>query len=269
MELRELGRAELKRYETVEFRDAPIVGAERSSSGFRVQTGDGAIVETRMLLLATGRDDLLPQRPGFLELYGRGVYHCPLCDGWEHRDQPMVVYGRGDAAADLALELLTWSRQVTLCSDGPAQISGARLQQLRSNGIGVRQDEFVELKPGADGFLCGIRFVAGDALSCRAIFFLSDCPQKSTLPKSLGCSFADSGGVACDDHAATDVPGLFVAGNVRCGLHLAIMAAAEGAEAGVAINEALLEADLENGDRLPGSGIRRALPMPSNSSALR
>lgn len=110
MELRELGRAELKRYETVEFRDAPIVGAERSSSGFRVQTGDGAIVETRMLLLATGRDDLLPQRPGFLELYGRGVYHCPLCDGWEHRDQPMVVYGRGDAAADLALELLKIGR---------------------------------------------------------------------------------------------------------------------------------------------------------------
>jgi thioredoxin reductase len=40
------------------------------------------------------------------------------------------------------------------------------------------------------------------------------------------------------------VPGLFVAGNVRCGLHLAITAAAEGAEAAVAINEALLDADI-------------------------
>lgn len=244
MKLRELGRAELAPYETVVLRDVRITRAERCHPGFRLRTTEEDTVETRMLLLATGRDDLLPQRPGFLELYGRGVYHCPICDGWEHRDQPLVAYGRGDAAAEMALVLLTWSHQVTLCSDGSAQISGRLLDQLRAHRIVVRPDEIVELKSGTDGFLTAIRFKAGETLSVRALFFVSDCPQKSELPQNLGCSFVASGGVACDDHAATKVPGLFVAGNVRSGLHLAIMAAAEGAEAGVAINEALNQAEL-------------------------
>jgi thioredoxin reductase len=76
------------------------------------------------------------------------------------------------------------------------------------------------------------------------LFFVSDCPQKSILPQALGCQLDESGGVLCKEHAATDVPGLFVAGNVRCGLHLAVTAAAEGAEAAVAINEALSEEQL-------------------------
>jgi thioredoxin reductase len=89
-----------------------------------------------------------------------------------------------------------------------------------------------------------IEFANGPALQCRALFFVSPAPQRSSLPARLGCEFDDTGAVHCDGNAATNVPGLFVAGNVRCGLHLAIMAAAEGAEAAVAINEALLRMDL-------------------------
>lgn len=239
MKLRELGRAELAHYDTVIFRDERITGAERADSGFRIRTAGGAKVESRILLLATGCDDLLPQRPGFLDMYGRGVYHCPICDGWEHRDEPLVAYGRGAAAAEMALALLTWSRQVTLCSDGVAQVSGRLQEQLRAQAIAIREDELVALRPSTDRRLEGIRFVSGDVLACRAIFFVSDCPQKSLIPQSLGCELTESGGVKCDAYAATNVPGLFVAGDVRCGLHLAIMAAAEGAEAAVAINEAL------------------------------
>jgi thioredoxin reductase len=76
------------------------------------------------------------------------------------------------------------------------------------------------------------------------LFFVAACPQKSDLPESLGCRFDPSGAVASNGRPMTDIPGLFVAGNVRCGLHLAIMAAAEGAEAAAAINDVLLELDL-------------------------
>ena len=77
------------------------------------------------------------------------------------------------------------------------------------------------------------------------------------MPESLGCEFDDTGAVRCKGSAATNVPGLFVAGNVRCGLHLAITAAAEGAEAGVAINDTLLEADAAARER--AAGDRRQL----------
>src|SRR5687767_4604110 len=119
VDLRKLGRGELVRYPTVEVRDEAVVEAERGEKRFEIRGVSGTRISTRTLLLATGRVDLLPKHPGFAELYGRGVYHCPFCDGWEHGDQPMVAFGRNTDAFEVALELLTWSRDVTFCSDGP------------------------------------------------------------------------------------------------------------------------------------------------------
>lgn len=247
MELRAMARREVARYPTVQFCDRKVITVARDASPatrFRVRTEDGATFDARTLLLATGRDDVLPDRPGFVELYGRGVYHCPFCDGWENRDEPFVAFGRGDETCAIALELLTWSRQVTLCSDGPCGLDDGQRHHLAENRIEIVETEVARLEAGPDGRLAAIRLVSGEVRACRALFFVSDCPQKSALPENLGCELDASGGVACTGHAATGVPGLFVAGNVRGGLHFAITAAAEGAEAAVAINDALLEIEL-------------------------
>src|SRR4051812_46886011 len=118
LELRRLGRDQLSHYPTVEFRDETIVSAKPQENGFEVSTLGGERAYSRQLLLATGRIDAVPEKPGFREFYGRGVYHCPYCDGWEYRDRPLVVYGGAQSAVDLALELLTWSAEVTVCADG-------------------------------------------------------------------------------------------------------------------------------------------------------
>jgi thioredoxin reductase len=243
-ELRRLGRAELARYPTVEVREEAVVDARRRGDCFEVVTRSGARIAARTMLLATGRIDVLPERPGFAELYGRGVYHCPFCDGWEHLDEPLVAYGQGKDTFEVALELRTWSTNVTLCSDGPCALEEKDRRRLTANHITLRETPVTELHPGTNGMLDRIRFSDHHSIPCRALFFVSACPQKSSLPENLGCTLDGSGAVKCDGNAATNVPGLFVAGNVRCGLHFAITAAAEGAEAAVAINDALLELDL-------------------------
>lgn len=245
--LRELAREELAKYPSVKLIDRQVTQLARCGAAFEARTDDGKVVAARILLLATGRDDDLPERPGFRELFGRGVYHCPICDGWEHRDQPLAVYGRGEGAIDVALELLSWSREVLWCTDGPGAVGQAQRERLAKNGIAVRETALAGLHAGADGMLAKIAFEDGTTAPCGALFFVTDTPQKSGLPEALGCRFGESGGVLCDAHAATGVPGLFVAGNVRCGLHLAITAAAEGAEAAVAINEALCDAAEKRG----------------------
>lgn len=243
-ELRRLGRAELARYPTVEVRDETVVDARRRDHSFEVVTSAGECIGARTMLLATGRNDVLPERPGFAELYGRGVYHCPFCDGWEHLDEPLVAYGQGKDAFEVALELRTWTANVTLCSDGPCALDANDRRRLGANHIALRETTVAELQPGTNGWLERIRFVDHSSIPCRALFFVSACPQKSSLPENLGCVLDSSGAVKCNGNAATNVPGLFVAGNVRCGLHFAITAAAEGVEAAVAINDALLEKDL-------------------------
>ena len=244
LELRELGRAELAAYPTVELRqNIEVQDLRRQESYFEILTANGQREEAKVVLLATGRIDIVPPKPGFREYYGLGVYHCVYCDGWEHRNEPLIAYGKGDSAFNLALDLLIWSKDVTLCTDSPGGLAEAQLRKLQANRIRVA-DAVVASVRGNGGSVAAITFEGREELPCGALFFCSDCIQKSPFAENLGCRLDDSGSVMCDGHAATHVPGLYVAGNVRGGVHLAIVAAAEGAAAAMAINNALHEASL-------------------------
>jgi thioredoxin reductase len=246
-ELRAKGWADVARYPGIKRRETPVteVHRENGGGGFRILTQEGAVEHAHLLLLATGRTDPLPELPGFEKYFGRGVYHCPYCDGWEHRGKPMAVYGSCQGAVDLAFELLTWSEQVTLCSDGAPRWESPA-DSLSRAGIRVITDPVRGLE-GSSGSLRRICFAtSAEALECDALFFSTECMQRSVLPEKLGCRFDAEDSVLCDNHRAVGIPGLFVAGNVRGGVHLAITAAAEGAEAGIAMNEALLERSLRS-----------------------
>jgi thioredoxin reductase len=252
-ELRAIGRRELVAYPSVEVRDLAVIGAERvPEGGFEITIAAGERERAHVLLLGTGRQDLMPELPGFQEFFGRGVYHCPYCDGWEHRDERIVIYGRDDSAASLALTLLTWSSRLTICADGEPTWNVDNDAAVAAADIAVLRERVARLD--GDQRVRRVAFQTREPLECDAVFFCSDCVQRSTLPEKLGCKFDGGGNVLCKGYGATDVPGLFVAGNVRGGVHLAIMAAAEGAEAAVAINDYL--ADLALAQRAPKSRTR-------------
>jgi thioredoxin reductase len=238
-ELRALGRRELSAYPTIEWHDTVVCDAERRDDLFHVHGEDGVTASAPTLLLATGRIDHLPAIDGFAQFYGRGVYHCPICDAWEHRGKPMAVYGDERSATALAHTLTTWSREILVCLD-PAP-DERHLDGELPRGARLAPAELKSLEGTSDGRLSHLRLANGDGVACEALFFCSDCSQRSSLPERLGCQFDEKGSVICRGNAATGVPGLFVAGNVRGGIHLAIMAAAEGAEAGLAMNDYLLD----------------------------
>lgn len=244
LRLRELGRAELAHYPNVQVHDRAVAAVRPHPGHFDITLGDGGTVRARILLLATGRVDVLPEKPGFRELYGRGVYHCAICDGWEHRGQRFLAYGRGKPAADLALSLLGWSDHVALCTDGEPELDDTLRGRLARNHIELVRTEISGLRAGTDGTLEHVVFADGSRRACTALFLEVDTPQRSSLAENLGAELDPSGGIRCNDHAATNVPGVFVAGNVRCGIHLAITAAAEGVQAALAINRTLREREL-------------------------
>jgi thioredoxin reductase len=130
-----LGRNDLAKYETVRLVDVGAAAAECQAGGrFRVTLDDGEVVIARKLLIATGVVDNLPEIDGIRELYGRSVFHCPYCDGWELRDQPIAIYGQGSRALGLALELTAWSRDLVLCTGGPSELDAEGLATLERNG---------------------------------------------------------------------------------------------------------------------------------------
>ena len=241
-EVRRLGREQLEPYEGVEVRDVCVVDAGRVDEGFEVTLADQSRVRSRKLLLATGLLEDLPDVEGFEEFWGRGVYSCPYCDGWEHRDDPIAVYGPGSSAKGLALEMKVWSDDIVLFTDGPAGLSDDDRACLDRHRIRVVEEEVARLEGGDDG-LERVRLANGEVVERSALFYVYGQREGSALAQKLGCDLDDDGTVETRSYEKTCVPGLYVAGDASRRVQLAIVAAAEGAMAAFAINTELWKED--------------------------
>ena len=111
-ELRRIGREQLCRYSTVRVHEGLVIDIHNRHDHFEAMLADGTRMVGRKLLLAPGIEPDLPSIDGVAALYGRGVFDCPYCDGWEVRDKPIAAYGQGNRAKKFALQLFGWSSDV-------------------------------------------------------------------------------------------------------------------------------------------------------------
>ena len=243
LEFLRLAREELKPYETVEVRDVTVLDAECVDGRFVARLETGEEVRSRKLLIATGVRDNVPQIEGIEALYGRSVHHCPYCDGWEVRDQPIAIYGCGERGYGLSLELTAWSRDLVLVSDGPCELDDQQRKRLARLGIPIREEKVQRLE-GTDGILQRIVFADGAAIERRAMFFTTGQHQQSKLAVHLGCEFTEKGTVRTGKYESTHLSGLFVCGDASRAVQWVVVAASEGAEAAFAINTDLIKEDL-------------------------
>src|SRR5262245_35106650 len=236
-ELRQRCHRELERYESVSIVARPALSLRRDGHAFTVEFADDAPVFARALLVATGVVDELPPVAGIDGLFGRSVHVCPYCDGWEHRDAPVAVYGRGEKGANFASLLRQWTQDLVLCSNGEA-FAPELSAKLAARGISTNVKPIRRLET-VDGRLSAIVFADGDRLSRQALFFTTGQHPRSPLLEALGCTYEEKKGLICDPDGMTSIAGVFVAGDVSRDVQLAVIAAAEGARAALAINKYL------------------------------
>jgi thioredoxin reductase len=246
LELLEIGRRQLCPYDSVEIRAIEATGARHRDDGFAVDLVDGTLVRTRMLILATGVRDELPDLPGFNALWGRGIYHCPYCHGWEVRDQPLAVRANGELAIHLAPLIRQWSRDLVLLTDGPISIPEADLASIRSLDIQIREDPIARLE--GDAGLVRIAFTTGEPLARRALFYPPTQHPRTDLARQLGCDLIEEGPIPglirVDGFQQTTVPGVYAAGDVATMMQQLATAAASGATAAAGLNLALVRAEM-------------------------
>lgn len=244
--LLQAARQQLERYKTVELRDATVMRIERHERYFKAVLDSGDEVEARMVLLANGLVDELPELPGMQALYGVAVHSCPYCHGWECRGKQLAVLGDSDATAELALELAVWSSQVVLCTQGREKYPAEIAARLRFRNIRLESRIVARLESGDAGAFTGLRFKDDSFFPCEAVFVSPGQHQQSEFAQALGCRIGQEDGcIESGRDLQTSVAGVFTAGNASRGIQLAIVAAAEGARAAVAINEALFEAGMK------------------------
>ncbi|WP_410809264.1 NAD(P)/FAD-dependent oxidoreductase [Micromonospora sp. 067-2] len=225
---------------------APTAGGDLR---FTVALADGRSVTARRVLVATGLRDVLPEVPGLAQHWGHSVVHCPYCHGWEVRDEPIGILATGPASVHHAFLFRQLTEDLTYFTHGTRLDEGTRAR-FAARAIRVVDTPVRDVITAEDGALSGVRLTDGRVVARRVLAVATRMQARTEgleglklpmedLPDTMGRRFAT--GMA----GATDVPGVWVAGNATDLTAQLGASAAAGALTGAHINAQLATADTE------------------------
>ena len=206
----------------VSFEDGQVTGLSWDSEHFTASIGDDSVV-CDAAVLATGVSRAAPPIKGLRELEGMGVSYCAVCDGFFYRGKHVGVLGSGEYAKSEAQHLSSMA-SVTVLTDGKplgADFSGFEVIEKKLTSV------------NGDGRLSGVSFEDGADLALDGLFIAVGVAGSSDFARKLGATLLGRN-IDTDENMATNVPGLFAAGDCTGGLMQVAKAVCDGALAGSA-----------------------------------
>jgi thioredoxin reductase len=237
-EIRTLAHEQLAEYECFTLReDTEVTDIERSDAGFTVIAGP-ARVTVRRVLLCVGVVDVLPDLPGYRELWGSGLFQCPYCHGWEVRDRPFGYLAPDTGCADWSILLRAWTKDLVVFTSGRFQVPDELRDELTRAGVRLEERPVVGLR-AEDGVLAAVQLADGSEIA-REVLFVRPPQQQTELVIRLGLDL-DEPDLVHTAQYETSIPGIFAGGDLMTHHHSAMAAAAAGAAAAHALDEGLTQ----------------------------
>lgn len=230
-------RRQLLAYPNVTWLAERAESAERRDEGFTVADKSGARHEARTVVLATGIRDGLPDIPGLAERWGRAVFHCPYCHGYELNQGRIGALGVSPFSMHVALMLPDWG-QATFFLNGAFDPDADQLAQLQARGVVLERGLIDRIEGAMDIVMRDGRVIPQDGL-----FTLTRVEVASPIAQALGCEFEDGPlgrTIKTDAMKATTVPGVYACGDAaRQGGSLPLVVG-DGTMAGAATHQSLI-----------------------------
>ncbi|MBQ3140911.1 MAG: NAD(P)/FAD-dependent oxidoreductase [Clostridia bacterium] len=178
------------------------------------------------VVLATGAARQTVRLPGIAEFEGAGVSYCAVCDGFFHRGKPVAVIGSGEYAMHEAAALQPIASSVTVLTDGkPVSAPVPEGVLVDERRLAAVKGEFK-----ADT----VEFADGEQIAVSGVFVAVGVAGSADLARKLG-AVVENGRIAVDESGATNIPGLYAAGDCTGGLLQIAKAVGDGAVVGTAI----------------------------------
>ena len=225
--------------------DTNVLRAEqRSDDDFLLCLEGGDRVISRRLLLAIGLRDVWPDLDGVEEIYGKNAHVCPDCDGYDSRGKKVVVIGAGRRALGMALNLMTWTRDIIICTNGrpPDLDEQEYCDKLDTLNIPVLTEKIARVCDDGTRIHC-LMLENGMQLDTDKVFFAIGQYPADDLGVQLACARDEEGHIVIDEQCHTSVTNVYAAGDITPGPQLAIVAAADGAVAALAMHKSLVPAE--------------------------
>jgi thioredoxin reductase len=199
------------------------------------------MISSSRVLLTIGMEDVLPDIPGLKSYWGRGIYHCPYCDGYEHKDGKWALLADSDDITE-ALFLRAWTSSLVYLTNGYTLLPENE-KRLQQHGVRIEPEKIAHVM-GSNGIFNQLQFENGLSLDLDCLWIAPRHKQRGlvlSLTNSHGLKLDPAEQVSRNEHGETSIPGLYAAGDIATdGIKQAIMATADGARVALCINKALI-----------------------------
>lgn len=232
------GRAELARYATVSFIEGEAVSVSGGFNDFTVELGDGTRHRARRLVLSTGMTDILPEIPGLAERWGKSVFICPYCDGYELEQGPIGVIASGSHSFHHAMMLPDWG-PTTYFLNAAHQPDAAEMAELARRNVTIEPVPVTAIA----GERADVVLADGRSLPFRGLFTAGRIAMSSPVASRLGCELIDGPlgqFVKVGPRGDTSIAGVFACGDLARGAGSVALAVGDGNMAGSAAHASLI-----------------------------
>jgi len=228
-------RAQLQAYPSVSWHEGLATAARRQGEGFEVDVG-GETLRARRLVLATGVADELPAVEGLAERWGKTVFHCPYCHGYELDQGAIGVLASSPLSMHHALLLPDWG-PTTFLLNGAFEPDAGQLQALAARAVTVEAAPIVRISEAMT-----VELQDGRRLPLAGLFTATRTRMASPLAEQLGCEFEQgpAGPYLRRTMMETTVPGVFACGDAAMAFANVAICVGDGAMTGAATHRSLI-----------------------------
>lgn len=232
-------KAQLLLYPNLNWIEGTVESAEKTGNLFTVTTGDNQTLSAKRLLLATGVSDHLPAINGLQDRWGKTVFHCPYCHGYELNQGPLGVLAVSEASLHQALLIPDWG-PTTLFTNNCFAPNELQRKQLAARNVRIETEAVSEIAGEQSAI---VKLANGRLVELAGLFVASLTKPASPIAYDLGCELAESPVgfyVKTDEFKQTSISGVYACGDLGRAMGSVTFAIGDGAQAGFAIHRSLI-----------------------------
>jgi thioredoxin reductase len=239
-EISKEARNQVEKYNTVKFHEGVAVKLVKTIDGFEVETGAEQNFKSKKLIIATGIRDIKPDISGFDECWGISVLHCPYCHGYEVKDEKTGIIANGDFAFEFSKMISHWTGDLTLFTNGKADLTEEQKGKLKRKNIEINENE-IESFEHTNGKIKNIIFRNGSKVLVKAVYAKVPFEQSLNISKDLGIEIGEFGHIKTDAFYKTNIYGVYACGDSSSMMRSVANAVGSGNVVGAMVNKELIE----------------------------
>lgn len=241
-EWRKQTRKDLEKYKTIESASDTVLSVEKESIGFKAKLASGKGIHAKKIILAYGVEDSLPAIPGFKELWGKSIFHCPYCHGFEIRGSKLGFLANHPMAFHGLPMIFDLASHLTIFTNGKAVYSPEQIAILKHKNIELIETKIEKLRHTGEK-LESVVLEDKRTVELEGLFTFPSMPfkLKSNIGESLGCERTEFGLYKANERNGTNIPGVYACGDNMSMVHTVLLAAASGVLAGAGVAYELLQ----------------------------